>query len=259
MSPVSSVNNQNAVNPDANKSSLALNTNEFMQIMITELTNQDPFEPMSNQELMNQIATIQQIQSSQDMSGSFSSLMDRFDDMIVRDESSSASRLIGQLVSGTDTSGQFAMGKVVAVNLDKDQVFLELDTGQKISMQNMQRLGGSNSSDIVGELAIGMSSEKGRVVGKIDSVEVSEDGITLHLKVSGTQDDETVAVPLNSASIINTGTADLLIGYTVEGVDINDQVVNGVVQSVEWAADNKVILNLTGDKSVPLEGLTKIL
>ena len=73
-------------------------------------------------------------------------------------------------------------------------------------------------------------------------------------------DDETVAVPLRNASIINDSTADLLIGYSVEGRD-GDQTISGTVESVKWNAAG-VMLNIIksdGESAqLPLEGLTKI-
>lgn len=239
------------------RNSMALDGQDFMKIMITELTNQDPFEPMKNQELLNQMATIQQLQSSQEMSKSFGLLMERYDNVLMGQELTTASGMIGQLISGDTIAGQYALGKVVAVNRDGDNILLELDTGQQININDMIRLGGSNSQDIVGKMAIGMTAAGEKVVGKIVSVEVNGSGVTLHLQRAGSPADATVAVPLRSSSIINEDTADLLIGYSVAGLG----GIEGVVESVKWTAE-KVILNIrdAADKinELPLENLINI-
>ena len=243
------------------KSSLALDSQDFLKIMITELTHQDPLEPMKNQDLLNQMAAIQQLQSSQETSQSFERLMERYDGLLVRQELSTASNMIGELVSGNTANGEFAVGKVATVRLDGENIMLELDTGQSINMKDVLRLGGSNSQDIVGEMVVGMDSSGARIVGEVVSVEVDGEEIKLHLHQAGTADDETVPVFLKNASIINVDTADLLIGYTAQG--LGD--VSGVIKSVEWVAQDSgvgVMLNIIGSDGgyhrLPLEEITSI-
>ena len=79
MNEVSAIDGGNTVFNVGDKSSQMLNTEDFLKIMITELTNQDPFEPMKNQDLLAQIASIQQLESSQNMTNTFTSVGDRFD------------------------------------------------------------------------------------------------------------------------------------------------------------------------------------
>ena len=158
-------------------------------------------------------------------------------------------------------SDLLAVGKVATVRLDGDNILLELDTGQSINIKDMLRLGGSNSQDIVGEMVVGMDSSGARIVGEVVSVEVDGEEIKLHLHQAGTADDETVPVFLKNASIINVDTADLLIGYTAQG--LGD--VSGVIKSVEWVAQDSgvgVMLNIIGSDGgysrLPLEGITSI-
>lgn len=243
------------------KSSLALDSEDFLKIMITELTHQDPLDPMKNQDLLNQMAAIQQLQSSQEMSQSFETLMERYDSLLMRQEMGTASGMIGELVSGNTANGEFAVGKVATVRLDGDNIILELDTGQSVNMQDVLRLGGSNSQDIVGEMVIGMDSSGARIVGEVVSVEVDGEDIKLHLHQAGTPDDETVSVFMKNASIINIDTADLLIGYTAQG--LGD--VSGVIESVEWVAQDSgvgVMLNIIASDGdyhrLPLEEITSL-
>ena len=258
---ITAVNNNTVATETAGKSSLVLDSQDFMNIMITELTNQDPFEPMKNQDLLNQISTIQQLQSSQNMAKSFEKLIGRYDSLLMRQELGTASGMIGELISGNTANGEFALGKVVAVKLDGDNIILELDTGQGINIEDMIRLGGSNSQDIVGEMVIGMTADGQRVVGEVASVEVDNDEVTLHLQLLDKPEGELTAVPLYSASIINESTADLLIGYSVEGVGLDDQTISGIVESVEWTPEGVVLNVLKSDGKdgrLPMGNLTKI-
>jgi flagellar basal-body rod modification protein FlgD len=243
------------------KNSLIMDSHDFLKIMITELTHQDPLEPMKNQDLLNQMAAIQQLQSSQEMSQSFENLMGRYDSLLMRQEMSTASSMIGELVSGNTANGEFAVGKVATVRLDGDNIMLELDTGQSVNIKDVLRFGGSNSQDIVGKMVIGMDSSGARIVGEVVSVEVDGEDIKLHLHQAGTPEDETVPVYLKNASIINIDTADLLIGYTANG--LGD--VSGVIESVEWVAQDNgigVMLNIIGSDGsysrLPLEEITSL-
>jgi len=253
----SAISSQATTSTTTGKSSLALNTQDFMDLMITELTNQDPFEPMNNQELLNQMATIQQIQSSQQLESSFNQLMENYDSLLLRQELSTASGMIGEFVSGTTTSGSYVMGKVVAVNMQDENILLELDTGQYLNIKDVNRFGGSNSKDIIGQMVIGNTTAGTRVVGEVVSVEVDGTEATLHLHIPGTAEDETVAVPISSASAINQDTADLLIGYNAEG--LND--IKGVINSVQWTEEGVLlnVINSEGEtEKLPLTELTRI-
>lgn len=257
MTPINAVeSNNNLTTVAPAPRSRALNGDDFMKLMITGLTNQDPLDPMTNQDLLNQMSTIQQMQSNQEMSNSFNTLIKNFDSLLMRQAMSTATRMIGQLVSGTTDTGQFAVGRVVAVSIDNGNVMLDIDTGQRINWSDIERFGGNSSQDIIGDIAVGKSLDGSNVVGKIVSVEIGEDGVILHLEVSGSQDG-TIAIPLTDASILNDDTADMLIGYHVENAD----EITGIVESVEWNSTG-VMLNIIDSENekhqISLESLTKI-
>jgi len=237
--------------------SRALNSDDFLKIMITELTNQDPFEPMKNVDLLNQMSAIQQMQSSQDTSKRFQALIERFDGLLSRQDKSAAANLIGQLVSGTTTTGQFAMGKVIAVTVDDQDILLQLDIGQTINMNDILRLGGRNSADIIGSTVVGMTPQGVEVVGKVASMEVDGSQVMLNLLLPDAPEEQTVSVLMSTATVIDKDTADMLIGYNVKGYDPDNQLVEGAVTSVEWT-DSNIILHLGENDQLPLDRLISI-
>jgi flagellar basal-body rod modification protein FlgD len=262
MATTSAITSTSTVSETTGKSSQALTSEDFMKIMITELTNQDPFEPMKNQDLLNQMSTIQQMQSNQAMSSSFESLMTNFSSLLSQDAMSTATKLIGQIVTGTTTTGQLTLGRVVAVSKDGDNVLLELDTGQQIDWNNIKRLGGNSTKDLIGDMAIGKDSAGSYVVGRIVSVEMDAEQILLNLRVnSGSGEENILTVPLSESSIITEDTADVLIGRSVESY-IDGRTLKGTVQSVEWAED-EVYLNVADSEGestrVLLSSLTRII
>ncbi len=228
------------------KESQVLSSDEFLQLMITELTNQDPMEPMSNQELLNQMATIQKLESDRMMTNSFEQLMDKFNGLIDRETLSTATRMIGELVSGTDVNGQYTMGRIIAVGMDSDQILVELDTGQQIAWENVSRLGGKSQQDLVGEFIIGRSQDGDRVAGTIEAVELEEESVILHVRqnnLDGTPG-ELTQVNLQNARILTSETADLLIGQNIVGYDQSQsQAIAGEVDSVQWSGES-VLLNI---------------
>ena len=80
-----------------------LTTADFMQMLIAELENQDPTNPMSNEDLMTQLATMSQLQSTQDLD---SALMANTNNQ----QLSIASSFIGANVTGTDSNNKAVNG-----------------------------------------------------------------------------------------------------------------------------------------------------
>ena len=230
-----------AVGVSSASSKQIMNTQQFLKLLITELTNQDPLEPMKNQDLLEQISSIQSLESTQRMDKSFSHMVDRFDGfinkfdvMLMREQVATASRMIGQVVSGTNTEGKETLGKVVSVKLEETGMLLELDNGQHIRMDHMKQMGGYiaqvSGSDMVGELVLGMTEDGEEVFGTVEAVEVTRSEVRLHLRLAGADaNDPTVPILLQSATVINESTAELLIGLHVVGN--NGVEVSGVVKS----------------------------
>lgn len=79
--------------PVRDNAATAMDSQDFFKLLITQLTNQDPFEPTGNDELLRQISSIRDIELSTTLTDSLRSLtgQQRF---------TSASTLIGQFVTG---------------------------------------------------------------------------------------------------------------------------------------------------------------
>ena len=54
----------------------SLKTADFIKMMVTQLQNQDPTDPVKNQDLLAQMSQIGQLQSSQDLQTSLKGLVD---------------------------------------------------------------------------------------------------------------------------------------------------------------------------------------
>ena len=95
---------------------LALSQEEFFQIMISEMQNQDPLEPLDNQQFLSQLTQMQTMETMTRLSEGLESLL-------LGQQISSAGILIGKTVHG-EVSGVPVQGTVERVVVEGQQVFL---------------------------------------------------------------------------------------------------------------------------------------
>ena len=127
--PISKTQNTAGVTTTNPKSQLKVD--DFINLMVTQLQNQDPTSPTSNSELLQQMSQIGQLQSQ-------SSLQTSLKDLVLQNNVGSASGMIGKNVEGTDaTTGATLAGTVKGISVAKGSVMLKLDSGATISMSNI--------------------------------------------------------------------------------------------------------------------------
>jgi flagellar basal-body rod modification protein FlgD len=111
MSQIPSLTNRN---PSAGQSQSAsidgLDMDHFLKLMIAELQNQDPLNPLENSELLQQISQIREV-------GATESLTDTLEAVLLGQNVSSATNLIGKSVSGIDDLGANIDGIVDRVTI----------------------------------------------------------------------------------------------------------------------------------------------
>lgn len=92
-----------------------LNANDFLALMITQLQQQDPLNPMDNSELVQQINSIRELSATTKLTGTL-------DSVLAGQNIATASGLIGKKVNALDDSGNAVTGNVdrVTVTVDKN-------------------------------------------------------------------------------------------------------------------------------------------
>ena len=93
-----------------------LGKDEFLLLLLAQLKNQDPLEPMENTEFISQLAQLRTLEQIQELTTLFS--MDQ------------AAALIGKNVRATTGSGDVVEGCVNSVRLEDGEVILVLDDGE---------------------------------------------------------------------------------------------------------------------------------
>jgi len=110
-----------------------LKTEDFIQMMITQLQNQDPLEPAKNQELLAQMSQIGQLQSA-------TMLQESLAGMVLQNQLGSAGNLIGKMIKGIDANDDPITGVVNSIRVEDNKVFLELDNGKSLSMDRVTNI-----------------------------------------------------------------------------------------------------------------------
>lgn len=91
-----------------------LDINQFLQLMIAELTNQDPLNPMDNTQLVQQIGSIREISATDKLSSSL--------ELVQSGQSlSTASSLIGKSIKALTNDNENIEGVVERVSIEVDE------------------------------------------------------------------------------------------------------------------------------------------
>ncbi len=107
-----------------------LSSEEFIRVMISELSNQDPFDPQDSSALLEQFSSLRNIESQLE-------LQDKLGALVLQNQIASAGGLIGKMVAGLNSTNDAVDGLVMSVRIEGDNVMLELDTGHTLPMQQV--------------------------------------------------------------------------------------------------------------------------
>ena len=116
-----------------------LKVEDFINMMVTQLQNQDPMEPAKNQELLAQMSQIGQLQSA-------TTLQESLKGMVTQNQIGSAAALIGKNVQGLDTNDDPVTGVVTSVRVESDGVSLELDNGTRLPLTRVTSIASQPAS-----------------------------------------------------------------------------------------------------------------
>jgi len=104
----------NSPAPSAGAAINAFGANEFMQILLAQLTHQDPLEPMNNAEMMSQFSQLNSLQELRDIHTALETIS-------VSNQTTYLASLIGKTVKAARPDGETVEGVVDGVVTDTDQ------------------------------------------------------------------------------------------------------------------------------------------
>lgn len=123
---------QNAINVvDKNKTGFSgLTSQDFLKLLITQLQNQDPANPMDSDQLLNQISQMRALQANLELESSLKGLT-------LGQQLSSATSFIGKTVTAVTGSDQTEVSGLVESVVVKDGAALLRVNGQQIPMADI--------------------------------------------------------------------------------------------------------------------------
>jgi flagellar basal-body rod modification protein FlgD len=110
----SSAGGASASSQSAKTGFAALTAQDFLKMLITELQNQDPTQPVSNSELLQQLSQMQSLQSNVELNTTLTNFSNN-------QQMSSGAGFLGKVISGTDSNNNPVSGVA-------DSVFLQNGT-----------------------------------------------------------------------------------------------------------------------------------
>ena len=127
-------NTQASSTGNSNEPLRGLDMDQFLKLMITELQNQDPLNPMDNAQILQQISQIREIQASDQM-------RDTLQSVLLGQNLASASGMLNKQVTGLTDSGDEVQGTVTRVSVADNKVSLTID-GKQVSLTNIREVVG---------------------------------------------------------------------------------------------------------------------
>ncbi len=134
MTSVSGLTSSATASPPATQDAFsALNSEDFVKIMFTELSNQDPLKPNDSSAMLDQLSSLRSIQSDIDLSS-------KLEAVVTQNQLATAGALIGRWVSGLTNQNQAVIGEVESVSRTSDGAFLNLSNGFTVPFKNVDTM-----------------------------------------------------------------------------------------------------------------------
>jgi len=138
MQGIANIENDNQ-NAKASANSFSdLTSDQFVEIMFTELKNQDPMKPSDSQAMLEQLSSLRAIEADLQFT-------ERLDQLVESSDFTAASGLIGNVVSGVTTDSEQIIDTVFSVSKTSLGPVLNLSGGQRMKLGDIIEI--ANSQD----------------------------------------------------------------------------------------------------------------
>ncbi len=110
----------------------ALSREDFMSILLAEMTYQDPMNPVDNQEFLSQLAQLQTLEAT-------TSLTEGIESLVALQRLTSAGQLIGKDVQGTSADGTSIAGTVEKVLVRGQETLVSVE-GVELALDRVEEM-----------------------------------------------------------------------------------------------------------------------
>jgi len=137
-SPVSGSSGSNNTSTSSSNGLQGYSVNDFMNMLVTELRNQDPTNPTDSSTIMTQVGTIQNIESTQELDATLQSLQ-------LSQDVTTANNLLGRQVTGLDTGNNTVSGVVNSVSIASGNITLNV-ANSTVNLNNVSSISPDSSA-----------------------------------------------------------------------------------------------------------------
>ena len=109
-----------------------LDIDAFLKLLVSELQNQDPMEPVKNSDILSQVSQIRAIQSNQYLTTTLTGVM-------LGQNLNTAASMIDRTISGLDDAAKEVKGKVTGVTIESGAAKLHVGD-QTVSLSNVREI-----------------------------------------------------------------------------------------------------------------------
>ncbi|MCD8138924.1 MAG: hypothetical protein LUE17_03940 [Planctomycetaceae bacterium] len=242
---------------------------DFLNLLLTQLQNQDPLSPMENMDFTSQLAQLQQLEEQMALTRAMTSLRND-------SQTQSATGMIGKDVIGTDAAGNRVEGTVTRVIMDGNSVLVELNDGTRLPVGNVQEItsGDGASTDLAASSnALGkfvnatVPGQKDPVLGIVQSVFMQDGKVMLQLyggkAVSWDQVGSMRAVTDDDSLYIYPDAvrqelekAEGMLKKVITGTTDSGETVTGIMADADLDAEGNVYIILHDGTAIKLEKVT---
>ena len=115
-----------ASSASATAATQSLNYNDFLSLLMAEMQNQDPTQPMDPSQMVSQLATVSEVGQAVQTNTNLASLL-------TATSLTQAEQLVGQTIASSDGS---TSGQVASVNVTSAGAVATLTNGSTVSLAN---------------------------------------------------------------------------------------------------------------------------
>jgi flagellar basal-body rod modification protein FlgD len=136
--PASSASQTASQSSSSSNSFQSLTAQDFLNMMVAELQNQDPTNPTDSSQILQEVSQIDAIQSNTQLTTTLQGVQ-------LGQSIATASALIGMSVAGTDANGNAVSGTVTSASINNGAAQLQIGNSS-IPLSNVTQVQGYGSS-----------------------------------------------------------------------------------------------------------------
>jgi len=128
-----------------------LGKDSFMRLLVSQLQNQDPINPQSNEDFIAQLAQFSSLEQMENLNDAFLGMAAMQQSTALIGQLEAASSLIGKSVQYYDPqTGELASGSIDSVRLEDSVAMLNID-GQSVPLSYLHEINGEPSDPPTGD------------------------------------------------------------------------------------------------------------